>query len=123
MTRNGFKEPFFSYRQTFPNPLWSALRIMKQFAETFYKSPSWKNCRNAYLKSKGGLCEECYRKGKIVPAEEVHHIVFITENNVNDPNITLNFDNLIALCRECHRRKHGTQRRYSIDEWGRITPR
>ena len=79
--------------------------------------------RDAYLKSKGGLCEECYRKGKIVPAEEVHHIVFITPDNVNDPNITLNFSNLIALCRECHRRKHGTQKRYDIDEWGRITPR
>ena len=111
------------FRQTFRNPLWSAFSQMKQFAETFYKSTNWKNCREAYLKSKGGLCEECYRKGKIVPAEEVHHIVFLNESNIHDPNITLNWDNLVALCRECHRRKHGSQRRYDIDEYGRVTPR
>lgn len=96
---------------------------MKEFAESFYKSTGWKNCRDAYLKSKGGLCEECYKMGKIVPAEEVHHIVFITPDNVNDPNVTLNFGNLVALCRECHRRKHTNRKRYTIDEYGRVLPK
>lgn len=95
---------------------------MKPYAERFYKSIQWVNCRNSYMKSVGGLCEDCYRKGKITPAEEVHHIKFITPQNINDPNITLNWKNLVALCRECHKKRHGTiERRYDIDEWGRVT--
>ena len=94
---------------------------MKKYAEHFYKSLSWQNCRNAYLKSKGGLCEKCLEDGKITPAEEVHHRVWINESNINDPNITLNFSNLIALCREHHRREHGArEKRYTIDEYGRV---
>lgn len=96
--------------------------VMKEYAETFYKSTAWQNCRNSYMKSVGGLCEDCYKKGKITPAEEVHHIKFITPQNINDPNVTLNWGNLVALCRECHRRRHGKQKRYRIDEWGRVIP-
>lgn len=95
---------------------------MKQYAERFYKSIQWVNCRNAYMKSVGGLCEDCAKKGKITAAEEVHHIKFITPQNINDPNITLNWKNLVALCRECHKKRHGArQRRYEVDEWGRVT--
>ena len=64
------------------------------------------------------------KEGKINPAEEVHHIKFITPNNINDPSITLNWNNLVALCREHHRARHGArQRRYEVDEWGRVTPK
>jgi len=96
---------------------------MKTYAEQFYKSITWQNCRNAYIKKVGGLCEECLKCGKIAPAEEVHHIKHISPDNINDPNITLNPDNLIALCRECHRKAHGNQKRYTIDEQGRVRPR
>ena len=96
---------------------------MKTYAEQFYKSITWQNCRNAYIKKVGGLCEECLKYGKIAPAEEVHHIKHISPDNINDPNITLNPDNLIALCRECHRKAHGNQKRYTIDEQGRVRPR
>lgn len=97
---------------------------MKPYAETFYKSPAWKNCRNSYMKSVGGLCEDCYKKGLVVPAEEVHHIKYLTPGNINDPNITLNYSNLVALCRECHRARHGkANRRYTIDEFGRVMPK
>lgn len=76
------------------------------------------------MKKVGGLCEDCLKENKIAPAEEVHHKIFITPFNINDPNITLNFDNLVALCREHHRRRHGEkERRYTIDEQGRVTPR
>lgn len=70
-----------------------------------------------------GLCEDCLKKGLTVPAEEVHHITFITPQNINDPKITLNHENLVALCRECHRKRHGNKKRYQIDQWGRVTPR
>lgn len=95
---------------------------MKPYAEKFYKSIQWTKCRNAYMKSVGGLCEDCMKEGRVTAAEEVHHIKFITPDNINDPNVTLNWNNLVALCRECHRKRHGArQRRYDVDEWGRVT--
>lgn len=97
---------------------------MKPYAERFYKSPQWKKCRDAYMRSTGGLCEDCYKEGRIVPAEEVHHKIFITPQNINDPSITLNPGNLVALCRECHRKRHGaSERRYVVDSNGMVTPR
>lgn len=97
---------------------------MKQFAEHFYKSASWVKCRNAYMKSKHHLCEECLKNGTIKAAEEVHHIVWLTPDNINDPNITLSEDNLICVCRECHRRLHNKKNneRYRVDEEGFVIP-
>ena len=95
---------------------------MKPYAESFYKSKAWARCRNTYMKSVGYLCEKCMEEGKFVPAEEVHHKIFITPQNINDPSITLNRNNLIALCREHHRQAHSRQdRRYSVDGMGRVT--
>lgn len=95
---------------------------MKDFAEKFYKSPSWQNCRDSYMRKVGGLCEECLKEGHVTPAEEVHHIKHIDIWNINDPNITLNHANLRALCREHHRRMHGRSKRYRLDEQGRVIP-
>ena len=95
---------------------------MKEFAVKFYKSKQWQHTRNAYARSVGGLCEECYKKGLIVPLEEVHHKEPLTPNNINDPMVTLNWDNLIGLCRECHRQIHtGRITRYEVDERGKVT--
>ena len=67
------------------------------------------------------LCQDCLRKGKYTPAEEVHHILELTPDNINDPEVTLNPDNLVALCRECHKQRHGAhERRYKVDEFGRV---
>ena len=38
---------------------------------------------------------------------EVHHIIYLTPENVTDPEISLNQDNLLLLCNECHNKKHG----------------
>lgn len=76
------------------------------------------------MSMKRGLCEECLKLGKIVPAEEVHHKIFLTPGNINDPSVTLNYDNLICLCREHHRQAHGKKElRYTIDEYGRVHPK
>jgi len=39
----------------------------------------------------------------------VHHKTYISPANINDPNITLNWDNLEALCATCHQREHMEQ--------------
>lgn len=38
--------------------------------------------------------------------EEVHHKIPLTPNNINDVNVTLNPENLIYLCKECHNKEH-----------------
>ena len=99
---------------------------MKEYAKEFYKGTAWKKCRETYLKSVGGLCELCLKQGVIKPAEEVHHIKHIDEKTVNDPNVTLAHSNLIALCREHHRQQHSNRAkhtRYTIDEYGHVTPK
>ena len=76
------------------------------------------------MKKAKGLCEDCLKQGKITPAEEVHHIKELNPMNISDPCITLSYSNLVALCRSCHRKRHGhyEDRRYTIDEFGRVTP-
>ena len=74
---------------------------MKPFAEKFYHSRAWRKCRNAYYVSQHGLCERCGNAGLIV-----HHIIELTPKNINDPNITLNWNNLELVCQACHNAEH-----------------
>lgn len=94
---------------------------MQDWSEGFYKTKRWQECRNAYMQQSGGLCEDCLARGIYKPAEIVHHITPLTPQNINDPAVSLNPDNLRAVCRECHAAAHGArQRRYTIDEMGRV---
>lgn len=94
---------------------------MREFAREFYSSIQWKNCRESYAKSKRYLCEDCLAKGLYSPGEIVHHITHITPENINDPEITLNFKNLRLVCRKCHAEEHAHKsRRYVIDELGNV---
>ncbi len=71
--------------------------MAKSFSRKFYNSSLWIKTAKAYKNSKYGLCEKCGKVG-----EEVHHIIPLTPDNINDPNITLSWDNLMLLCRSCH---------------------
>ena len=94
---------------------------MKEYATHLYKSRLWRATRAAYLKSVGGLCERCLRKGLYVPAEIVHHKIYITEQNINDAAVTLNWDNLEAVCRACHEEEHYSgAKRYKVNEDGSV---
>lgn len=93
---------------------------MKEFAKGFYKSTAWKNARNNYAASVGGLCEECLKKGIYRAGEIVHHVIELTPQNITDESIALNANNLKLLCRDCHGKVHGHGRRYKTDELGRI---
>ena len=86
----------------------------------FYNSPEWKQCREAYKKSVGGLCERCKDRGMIVPAKVVHHIVHLNADNLDDPTITLGFNNLMCLCQNCHAEIHGKPKRYVINADGSV---
>ena len=79
---------------------------MRSINETFYKTKEWKQCRAAYLRSQNYLCERCRNKGKHVPARIVHHKEHLTAFNVEDPKIAYGFNNLEALCLDCHNKEH-----------------
>ena len=97
--------------------------MSRQFAEGLYKSQRWRDCRAAYAASKGYLCERCLAMGIISTGEIVHHKKYITPDNISDPMITLNWDNLELVCRECHAKEHhGVKKRYTVDEVGRVSP-
>ena len=92
-------------------------------AVSFYGTQAWKQCRASYVKYRKGLCERCLRKGLYKPGEIVHHKTPITPDNISDPTITLSFDNLELLCRDCHADAHGYRKaRYKIAPNGDVTP-
>lgn len=75
--------------------------MAKKWAKKLYNSKNWKDCRDGYFQSKHGICELCDK-----PGLEVHHKEHLTPNNIDDPNISFNWDNLQLLCRSCHNAIH-----------------
>lgn len=55
----------------------------------------WRRVRKQYIAAHP-LCEECLQHGRMVPVEEVHHIVPLADGG------THNFSNLKSLCKSCH---------------------
>jgi 5-methylcytosine-specific restriction endonuclease McrA len=87
--------------------------------DRFYSTRAWRKCRAAFLRERGGLCEICLSKGLIEPATEVHHRIILTADNINNPDVTLNHGNLMALCDDCHKEQH-TKTRWRCDPDGHI---
>lgn len=83
--------------------------MAKPFARKFYSSKAWQDCRNEYAKRRHHLCENCLRQGIYKPGTIVHHKIELDPVNIEDPEVTLNFDNLELLCRECHTQAHGLE--------------
>lgn len=75
--------------------------MAQEYAKAFYHSAAWIKCRNAYMASRNYICERC---GGL--AEICHHRAYITPQNINDPSVTLSWDNLEAVCRTCHQHEH-----------------
>lgn len=81
--------------------------MAKEFSLRFYKSKQWLSTRAYKLSLTNHLCERCLENGVIKPAVDVHHKIVLNESNIHDPNITLNIDNLMSVCKECHNIVHG----------------
>lgn len=77
--------------------------MAREFAKQFYASAAWQHCRTAYIEHVHGLCERCGRPGYIV-----HHKIYLTPDNIEDPGVALSFDNLEYLCLDCHNAEHGS---------------
>lgn len=91
----------------------------RNFAKKFYKSSAWIKKSKAYRR-KHPLCERCLKKGIYTPSQCVHHKIYISRENYKDARITLNDDNLEALCHLCHEREHNGGIDYEFDEDGSL---
>lgn len=71
--------------------------MAKDYSRAFYNSKAWKECRKQVLRRDLYTCAYCYGR-----ASEVHHVIELTPQNINDMSIALNPDNLLSLCHSCH---------------------
>ncbi|MEG1036600.1 MAG: hypothetical protein RSB99_03455 [Bacilli bacterium] len=81
--------------------------MAKEFSKPFYNSKSWKAARRNYIANRikidGGMCEVCRK----VPGTIVHHVENLTEDNIKNPEISLNHSMLRLDCKSCHDREEG----------------
>ena len=68
---------------------------------------AWKRIRDKYA-AEHPFCEMCFERGIIVPTEEIHHKLPLSEGGTHDRS------NLIALCKSCHSTIHAKRGDY----WG-----
>jgi 5-methylcytosine-specific restriction protein A len=71
-----------------------------------YDDRQWRRVRLLHLKDEP-LCRHCHKKGLIVEAEIVDHIVPLTVN----PDGKYDDDNLQSLCKRCHQIKTAADRK------------
>ena len=71
--------------------------MAKEWARNFYASKQWREVRQQVLRRDLYTCAHCNAR-----AEEIHHIIELTPDNITDINIALNPDNLISMCHDCH---------------------
>ena len=98
--------------------------MAQPWAESFYHSPEWARVREYVRMRDRFTCQKCGR-----PMQEVHHKIHLTRENIWDPKITLNPDNLISLCRDCHMKQHAEDdgrcaagAGFHFDESGQLVP-
>ena len=72
----------------------------------FYTSNIWSEFRRNLILERGIRCEHCGEL--ILQSHEVilHHKIFLTEENVNDYEISLNPENIMIVHHKCHNEIH-----------------
>lgn len=86
--------------------------MARNFSKKFYNSKNWKKTRLNYTAYRFGICERCGAPN----SRQVHHKEYLTPLNINNPDVTLNYDNLELLCDDCHAKEH--HEKHSPTEWG-----
>lgn len=89
-----------------------------EWAKSFYASARWKKLRLALIRERGMRCERCGRTFLLESDIEAHHVEELTPQNISDPYVTLNPDNILLLCKDCHNAEH---ERYKGKQSKRVT--
>lgn len=72
-----------------------------------YNTERWRRLR-AWKFACNPLCEMCLKDDKVVPAEDIHHVVSFrsTDDPAQRNFLAYDFDNLMSLCKQCHQAVH-----------------
>lgn len=68
----------------------------------FYASSAWRAVRRMALRRDKWLCQDCLKRGRVQPADTVHHVVEVKD----DWSRRLELGNLVSLCAGCHNARH-----------------
>ena len=73
----------------------------------YYQNKRWKKLRDWYM-SLHPICADCMFEGRSVPATELHHIIPFSTGKTEEEkmDLLLSPDNIVALCSECHDKRH-----------------
>jgi len=90
--------------------------------QQFYHSKLWRQARQQKLHKDMYTCHDCGGT-----AREVHHIIPLADDNIENYEISLNQDNLMSLCKECHSKRTAGNTGdlpagYVFDEDGQAVP-
>ena len=80
-----------------------------------YNNTEWRKLRDTYIKEHP-LCEDCLNEGKVVPAEDIHHIRSPFQNGECNKALLLDYNNLMALCKQCHNKRHNPNQAPKIQD-------
>lgn len=87
---------------------------MRELRRKAYNNTAWRKMRDTYL-HEHPICEECLKKGKITPAEDIHHKKSPFKGGEINYGLLLDYDNLMAVCKKCHQLIHN-QKALSAEE-------
>ena len=80
----------------------------RELRQKAYNTTEWRKLRESYLKQHP-VCEECLNKGKVTPAEDIHHSISPFKNGECNKALFLDYNNLQALCKQCHSSIHNKE--------------
>lgn len=82
--------------------------MAEPWAAKFYNSKAWRDLRNILIIERGPRCQMCGRDMTFNTNELIgHHKKELTPDNINDPAVALNPDNILLVCHDCHNKEHG----------------
>jgi 5-methylcytosine-specific restriction enzyme A len=80
--------------------------INKRIRHKIYNNSRWRKLRLLKF-ANNPLCEHCLLVGIVTATTDIHHIVPIDI----DPTLSYSYQNLLALCQECHHKVHDNMRK------------
>ena len=75
--------------------------------QRFYGTKAWQDLRWKKIIEAGGKCERCGKDFSDDMSQLIaHHKEHLTDENLADPFVALNPDNVEIVCRKCHAHYH-----------------
>lgn len=75
--------------------------------QRFYASKQWRGLREWLIVERHGVCDHCGKDFSTDTSQLIaHHKEHLTDDNLKDPNVALDPQNIEILCAHCHALEH-----------------